>query len=89
MNACTFFFRRRLPILLRSDVLLLILAWNGVAFCGCGRKGQAADMHGAAKKGDLKKLDSLIKASPDLVFIKDGSLRRSPSFGQVFRLIKT
>ncbi len=43
--------------------MLLVLAWSGLAFCG--------EIHDAAKKGDLDKVKSLLKANPDLVFNKD------------------
>ena len=46
-----------------ASVLLFILAWGGLAFCG--------EIHDAAKGGDLEKANALLKDNPDLVFSKD------------------
>lgn len=73
MNPRPFFFWRCPPIPLRSAVLLVVLAWSGLALCGCGWKGHVTEVHDAARNGDLKKIESLIKDSPDLVFSKDGN----------------
>ena len=47
----------------RAIVLMIILAWSSLAFCG--------EIHEAAKGGDLEKVKALLKANPDLVSSKD------------------
>ena len=51
------------PVPRRAAVLLVVLAWSSLAFCG--------DIHEAAKAGDLEKVKALLKDNPDLVFSKD------------------
>ena len=45
--------------ILRLAVLLVVLAWSRLAFCG--------EIHDATKAGDLEKVKALLKANPDLV----------------------
>jgi ankyrin repeat protein len=49
-------------LILRLAVLMVVLAWSRLAFCG--------EIHDAAAKGDLEKVKALLKANPDLVFSK-------------------
>ena len=52
----------------RRDAVALVMAaltWSSLAFCG--------EINVAAQNGDLKKVKSLLKANPDLVFTKDTS----------------
>jgi len=42
----------------RAAVLLAMLAWSTLAFCG--------EIHDAARAGDLKKVEALLKGNPDL-----------------------
>jgi hypothetical protein len=51
------------PVFRRAAVILVALAWSNLAFCG--------EIHDAAKAGDLEKVKSLLKTSPDLVSSKD------------------
>ena len=44
-------------------ILLVVLAWNSLAFGG--------EIHDAAKAGDLEKVKALLKDKPNLVFSKD------------------
>ena len=50
--------------ILRLAVLVIVLAWSRLAFCG--------EIHYAAKAGDLEKVKALLKENPNLVFSKDG-----------------
>ena len=64
MNARPVLNSFRHPTILRLGcVMLVALAWNGVAFCG--------EIHHAAYDGDLDKVKALLKDNPDLVFSKD------------------
>jgi len=49
--------------ILRLAVLLVVLAWSRLAFCG--------EIHDAAKAGDLEKVKALLNANPDLVNSKN------------------
>ena len=65
------------PIPGRAAVLLVALAWSGLAFCGRNREerrtggSESSEIHDAAKDGDLEKVKALLKDNPDLVFSKD------------------
>src|SRR5271170_90848 len=48
------------PITRLAAITLVALAWSSIAFCG--------EIHDAAQSGDLKTVQALIKANPDLVF---------------------
>jgi ankyrin repeat protein len=67
MNTQSLFerFNRRLhcPNSRLMAILLVALAWSGLAFCG--------EIQDAAKNGDLAKVRVLLKENPDLVFSKD------------------
>ncbi len=47
----------------RALVVLAVLAWSNVAFCG--------EIHDAARSGDLEKIKALVKSNPELAFSKD------------------
>ena len=47
----------------RTVVMLAIMAWSSLAFCG--------EIHNAVKKGDLEKINALLKENPDLASSKD------------------
>ena len=51
------------PIPRRSAIMLVTLAWSGLAFCG--------EIHDAAKAGDLAKVRALLTENPALVSSKD------------------
>jgi ankyrin repeat protein len=51
------------PISRLVAVLLLVLTWSSLAFCG--------EIQDAIAKGDMEKVKKLIKDNPDLVFSKD------------------
>src|SRR5208283_397663 len=63
MNTMHSFCRRCYSIIPRlAAVMLVALAWSGLAFCG--------EIHDAAQSGDIAKVASLLKDNPDLVFSK-------------------
>ena len=49
----------RLQTFRLAAVLLVVLAWSNLAFCG--------EIHDAAQKGDLAKVKALLKDNPDLI----------------------
>jgi len=51
------------PIHRLATVMLVVLAWSSLAFCG--------EIHDAAENGELEKIQKLLKANPDLVFSKN------------------
>jgi hypothetical protein len=51
------------PTLRHAAVMLIVLIWSSLAFCG--------EIHDAAWGGDLEKVKALLKKNPDLVFSKD------------------
>ena len=53
-----------------AAIVMVALAWNGVAYCG--------EIHDAAKAGDLEKVKALLKVSPDLVNSRDDKYSRTP-----------
>jgi ankyrin repeat protein len=60
----TFFSRhRRASIPRYVAIILLVLVWNHLAFCG--------EVHVAAESGDLEKVKALLKENHDLVFSRD------------------
>jgi ankyrin repeat protein len=65
MNSMQSFFTQLCPspIPRRPAVLLVALAWSGLAFCG--------EIHDAAKAGDLAKVRALLTANPAWVSSKD------------------
>jgi ankyrin repeat protein len=68
MNTHAFFSRFcHSPLSRRAAVLLVALAWSGVAL------GSA--IHEAAWQGDLEKVTALLKGNPDLVFSTDSEGR--------------
>ena len=52
----------RLPTFRLVAVILVVLAWSKLAFCG--------EIHNAARAGDLAKVKALLKDNPDLVSSK-------------------
>jgi uncharacterized protein len=50
-------------VLRRTAIILLALTWAGIAFCG--------EIHEAAQKGDVAKVQALLKAHPELIFSRD------------------
>ena len=60
-----------------ASVLLFILAWGGLAFCG--------EIHDAAKGGDLEKIKALLKDNPGLVLSKDDKYGLTPLHLAAFR----
>jgi ankyrin repeat protein len=51
------------PTSCRAVVILFVIVWSNLAFCG--------EIHNAAKAGNLEKIKALLKANPDLVNSKD------------------
>jgi len=47
----------------RAALILFVLAWSNLAFCG--------EIHDAAKVGDLEKVKALLKDNPELVSNRD------------------
>jgi ankyrin repeat protein len=64
---CSFFSRLIHYRILRIGVLMLLtlvaLVWSGPAFCG--------EIHDAANRGDLEKVQALLRSDPNLVLSKD------------------
>ena len=54
---------RHSPIPCRAAVMLVMLAWSSLAFCG--------EIHVAAQKGKLGKVKALLTGNPDLISSKD------------------
>jgi ankyrin repeat protein len=71
---CSFFSRlSHSPILRRAAVALLALVWISVAF-SCHRSEEGSgEFQDAAGKGDLEKVQVLLKHNPDLVFSQDNT----------------
>jgi len=72
MNKMRSFFSRfcHSPILRRTAVLLIALAWSSLAFCD--------EIHDAAGNGDLDKVKALLKTNPDLVSSRDKNSGATP-----------
>src|SRR5580704_5644017 len=70
-NTCSFFSRlSHLLILRRAAVILVILAWNSLAFCG--------EIHDAAESGNLEKVKALIKENPSSASSKEDTWGKTP-----------